>query len=196
MAVDCENERKKEIENVYTSVFWPSFFLFFFFAFFFLLKNFTLVVVRVSSQKTASPFQKRNKRHFFYHKRERFKVDLNTRTKAQNTRTKHSSEQRERATRSTFWLFSKNHTQRVRIFSFTNKAFTLERRKFSDFQSFSLSAAAAQNLRTSSSCPSLKNSRRYSPISTMGRERSRLYSSSRRARTPGRDGTILSRLGG
>lgn len=183
---------------MYTSVFWPSFFLFFFFAFFFLLKNFTLVVVRVSSQKTASPFQKRNERHFFYHKRERFKVDLNTRTKAQNTRTKHSSEQRERELQGALFGCSKNHTQRVRIFSFTNKAFTLEReRKFSDFQSFSLSAAAAQNLRTSSSCPSLKNSRRYSPISNaMGRERSRLYSSSRRTRTPGRDGTILSRLGG
>ena len=36
----------------------------------------------------------------------------------------------------------------MRIFSFTNKAFTLEReRKFSIFNLFSLSAAAAQNLR-------------------------------------------------
>lgn len=111
-----ERAKEREIENVYTSVFWPSFFLFFFFAFFFLLKNFTLVVVRVSSQKTASPFQKRNKRHFFYHKRERFKVDLNTRTKAQNTRTKHSSEQRERATRSTFWLFKESHAESAYIF--------------------------------------------------------------------------------
>ena len=164
-------------------------FSFFFFAFF-CLKNVTLVVVRVSSQKFSSPFQKRNERHFFYHKHKRFKVDLNTRTKAQNTRTKHSSEQRERATKSTFWF-----KESPVIFSFTNKADSREKGN-SDFQSFSLSAAAAQNLRSSSSCPSLKNSRRYSPISTMGRERSRLYSSSRRTRTPGRDGTILSRLGG
>ena len=76
------------------------------------------MVVRVSSQKTASPFQKRNKRHFFYHKRfERFKVDLNTRTKAQNTRTKHSSEQRERELQGAlFWLFKESHAESAHIF--------------------------------------------------------------------------------
>ena len=112
MAVDCENEQKKERSKTCTrQSFGPLFS-----SSSFLLKNLTLVVVRVSSQKTASPFQKRNKRHFFYHKRERFKVDLNTRTKAQNTHTKHSSEQRERATKSTFWLFKESHAESAYIF--------------------------------------------------------------------------------
>ena len=113
MAVDCENEQKKERSKTCTrQSFGPLFSSSSFFAFF----SAEIVVVRVSSQKTASPFQKRNKRHFFYHKRERFKVDLNTRTKAQNTHTKHSSEQRERATKSTFWLFKESHAESAYIF--------------------------------------------------------------------------------
>ena len=103
------SKRKRDRKRVHVSLlalFFPLLLFFFF----------SLVVVRVSSQKTASPFQKRNKRHFFYHKRERFKVDLNTRTKAQNTHTKHSSEQRERATKSTFWLFKESHAESAYIF--------------------------------------------------------------------------------
>ena len=106
------SKRKRDRKRVHVSLL-ALFFPLLLFCFL-LLK--TLVVVRVSSQKTASPFQKRNKRHFFYHKRERFKVDLNTRTKAQNTHTKHSSEQRERATKSTFWLFKESHAESAYIF--------------------------------------------------------------------------------
>lgn len=48
-----ERAKEREIENVYTSVFSPSFFLLLFC--FLLLEKFTLVVVRVSSQKFSSP---------------------------------------------------------------------------------------------------------------------------------------------
>ena len=64
------SKRKRDRKRVHVSLF-ALLFSFFFFAFF-CLKNVTLVVVRVSSQKFSSPFQKRNERHFFYHKRERF----------------------------------------------------------------------------------------------------------------------------
>lgn len=105
------SKRKRDRKRVHVSLL-ALFFPLLLFSFF----SAEIVVVRVSSQKTASPFQKRNKRHFFYHKRERFKVDLNTRTKAQNTHTKHSSEQRERATKSTFWLFKESHAESAYIF--------------------------------------------------------------------------------
>ena len=107
------SKRKRDRKRVHVSLNSPSFFLFFFA--FFCLKNVTLVVVRVSSQKFSSPFQKRNERHFFYHKHERFKVDLNTRTKAQNTRTKHSRLNRERFREHFLW-FKESHAESVYIF--------------------------------------------------------------------------------
>ena len=110
------SKRKRDRKRVHVSLL-ALFFPLLLFCFLLSAEKFnSKVVVRVSSQKTASPFQKRNKRHFFYHKRERFKVDLNTRTKAQNTHTKHSSEQRERATKSTFWLFKESHAESAYIF--------------------------------------------------------------------------------
>ena len=91
-----ERAKEREIENVYTSVLIrPSFFLLLFC--FLRLEKCTLVVVRVSSQKISSPFQKRNERHFFYHKHERFlKLIWTHAHKAQNTHTKHSRLNRER----------------------------------------------------------------------------------------------------
>lgn len=148
------------------------------------------MAVRVSSQKSEKPrvLQKRNKGHFFYHKHTRFKVDLNTRTRAKHAHKTRLNRERARE------HFLVQRITRECVYFLSQIKLTLERKEIRIFNLF-LSAAAA-HLRSSSSCPSLKNSRRYSPISTMGRKRSRLYSSSRRTRTPGRDGTILSRLGG
>jgi hypothetical protein len=82
-----ERAKEREIENVYTSVLIrPSFFLLLFC--FLLLKNVTLVVVRVSSQKIFESFPKEEQKEalFLPQTRALLKVDLNTRkTRARNT---------------------------------------------------------------------------------------------------------------